>query len=161
MIQAVFLKHRINLAVQLAQMHAEEWQYLYRDWNAAAAVREFEMQKGDGGLPTTLVALEGDDLRGSISLVFDDLPGVVGLNPWVASMYVLPRYRGQGVGASLLGQACAMLERNGVRQAYLFTEKAQGYFRKHGWSLLKPATANGVAVDIMTRLFGAGTGEGA
>ena len=148
--RSLFLKERFDLAPLIAQLQGAEWQHLYRDWNAAHALKDFEAEKSDGGLPTTMIALEGDDLRGSVSVVFDDLPGAQDLNPWVASLYVLPKYRGQGVGGFLLNQVSCLLQRNQVQKAYLFTEKSQSFFRRYGWRTLRSGNANGFEVEIMT-----------
>lgn len=52
--RSLFLKERFDLAPLIAQLQGAEWQHLYRDWNAAHALKDFEAEKSDGGLPTTM-----------------------------------------------------------------------------------------------------------
>lgn len=146
-----YLKQQFHHAAELARLQAAEWGHLYRDWNAEVALKDFAAERADGGLPTTLVALEGSQLLGSVSLIFNDLPGAEDLNPWLASMYVLAGHRGKGVGSFLLADAMKVLRGNGVSTVYLFTESAEGFFRRHSWARLRAAAANGRAVTIMVR----------
>ncbi|MBI2799668.1 MAG: hypothetical protein HYX63_05185 [Gammaproteobacteria bacterium] len=91
-----FLATHPPLGPRLATLHVAEWQHLYAGWNAVIALAEFEAQYSDGRLPTTLVALEGGLLLGSVSPIYDDLPGWEHFNPWLASLLVLPEFRGAG-----------------------------------------------------------------
>src|SRR4051812_20450451 len=56
-------------------------------------------------IPLTLVAAEGNEPVGSVSLVESDLTGWDHLTPWLASLYVRPDWRGQGIGKLLVGHA--------------------------------------------------------
>jgi GNAT superfamily N-acetyltransferase len=145
------LRHRPEFASQLAAWHDREWRHLYCNWNEPAALREFQSEPRDGRLPQTLLALEEDRLVGSVSIVFDDLPGWENLNPWVASFFVIEEARGCGIGGQLLAAAEDLLRTQGVPQAFLFTETAQRFFEKHVWRALEPADANGHPVLIMTK----------
>ena len=147
------LRDRPEFAPQLAAAHDREWRHLYRHWNLDAALREFQSEPPDGRLPQTLLALEDDRLLGSVSVVFDDLPGWEKYNPWVASFFVTADARGRGTGSQLLAAAEALLRAQSIRQAYLFTETAQPFFAKRGWRELEPADANGQPVTITTKLL--------
>ena len=69
-------------------------------------------------------------LLGMASLVFDDLPGYVHLNPWLASLFILPEHRSRGAGSQLVSEAEKLLVLNRVPRAYLFTESASSFFEK-------------------------------
>jgi len=140
-----------HFAARLAAAHAAEWQHLYEHWDAGHALREFAVQHSDGRLPTTLVALAGDELLGSVSLIFDDLPGWEHLNPWLASFYVLPAHRRAGVGAALLAAADAVFRAQRVACAFLFTESRSRYFARHGWRALAPTEVLGHHATIMRK----------
>ena len=90
---------------ELADLHAAEWKHLYADWDVEAARAEFLDQKADGSLPATLVLHEGMELMGSVSVVFGDCPARPDLDPWLASLYVVPQRRGQGHGLELVRAA--------------------------------------------------------
>lgn len=145
------LRQRPEFISQLADWHDREWRHLYRVWDRETAMRELRSEPRDGQLPQTLLAMDGDRLIGSVSLVFNDLPGREDLNPWVASFFVIASERGHGVGGRLLAAAEEVLHTQRIRQAYLFTETAQPFFEKHGWTAHEAADANGHPVLIMTK----------
>src|SRR5689334_10752714 len=87
---------------RLARWHIEEFGHLYPHhvWNEQLAVAEFAAMCTPGVLPTTWVALAADgELVGSVSLIAtDDLPGYDDVGPWLASLFVAPAGRSQGLG---------------------------------------------------------------
>jgi GNAT superfamily N-acetyltransferase len=147
------LRDRPEFIPLLAEWQDREWKHLYRVWDRSVAIRQLQSEQPDGRLPQTLLAMDGDRLLGSVSAVFDDLPGWEKYNPWVASFFVIAEARGRGIGSQLLMAAEGLLRAQGIRQAYLFTETAQPFFGKHGWNGHEPAEANGHPVLIMTKLF--------
>lgn len=154
MIRQEFLKAVPQHAPVLAELQGRKWRHLYGNWNAAAALRDFEAENGDGTLPATIAALEGEVLLGSVSVIFDDLPGYEHLNPWLASLFVLPEHRKGGVGSFLVRAAEDVLRRNGVERSYLFTESTGAYFRRHGWTFVENTLCNGHPVEILTKEVG-------
>ena len=138
-------------AEPLAALHAAEWGHLYADWNAVTALAEFAVHQSAGQLPTTLIAVAGNTLLGSVSLIFDDLPGWEHLNPWLASFYVLPGYRRAGIGAQLLKAAEETLQAHGLSAAYLFTESRAEYFAAHGWLTYAETSVVNLPATIMQR----------
>jgi predicted N-acetyltransferase YhbS len=146
-----YLRNNPVFESRLAEFSCAEWQHLYGNWNYDAALREFESQRADGRLPLTLVAIEQDKLLGAVSLVFDDLPGYEHLNPWLASLLVLPEHRGEGIGSRLVREAETLLAKNGVATAYLFTESARVFFEKLGWRVMKETSCHGVPVFILRK----------
>ena len=146
-----FLEGGSGEAAELARLHAEEWQHLYRGWNEQTALKEFGAQKKDGSLPTTLVLRDGEQLIGSVSIVDDDCEARTDLNPWLASLYVVPAQRGRGHGNRLIAAALDFARRNDVEFLHVFTESAEGIFRKHGFLPLADAKTNGRPVTILRR----------
>ncbi|MFM8653950.1 MAG: GNAT family N-acetyltransferase [Verrucomicrobiota bacterium] len=139
-----------SFAPILASAHAQEWGHLYKNWNRELALADFEMEKAGSDLPTTWVIHQpSGPPMGSISLVKDDLPGYPTLNPWLASLYVFPEFRGRGLGKLLVQQAMDFLRRQKYPHAYLFTEDQVPFFSKFGFSIHAPAQANGHPVTIM------------
>jgi predicted N-acetyltransferase YhbS len=148
-----FLKNHPVFARRLAELCGEQWEHLYVDWDRAVALREFELQRADGRLPLSLVAIEGKELLGMVSLIFNDLPGYEHLNPWLASLLVLPEHRSKGAGSRLVNEAEKLLVLNQVARAYLFTESASSFFEKLGWTTLAKASCNHHPVAILTKGF--------
>jgi GNAT superfamily N-acetyltransferase len=148
-----FLKDNLRFAKRLAELCARQWQHLYLDWAEEAALQEFNLQRNDGMLPLSLVALQNDELVGSVSLIFDDLPEYEHLNPWVAGLLVLPEYRKMGVASYLVREAERLFLFNGICKAQLFTESAGGLFGKLGWIVAESGTCRHYPIVILEKEF--------
>ncbi|MSR13810.1 MAG: GNAT family N-acetyltransferase [Gammaproteobacteria bacterium] len=153
MIEIAYLNDHPTLVPGLAERHAEEWQHLYAGWDAATAATEFAAQHSDGSVPTTLIALEDGELRGSVSLIHDDLPGWEQLNPWLASLYVLPAYRKLGIASRLVAAVDELLVARGCDCAYLFTEARESFFTRRGWHAFAITTVLRSRVAIMAKTY--------
>jgi N-acetylglutamate synthase-like GNAT family acetyltransferase len=53
------------------------------------------------------------------------------------SFLTMSCHRGEGLGAQMLEEVLAAAKASGVRDAYLFTENAQGFFEKQGFKLVR------------------------
>jgi GNAT superfamily N-acetyltransferase len=146
-----FLDGNSPEAAELARLHALEWQHLYHEWNEKKALEEFGAQKTDGTLPATLVLREGGRMVGSVSVVDNDCEARTDLNPWLASLYVMPEQRGHGHGNRMVAAALDLARRNGVEFLHVFTESAENIFRKHGFSHFADAETKGGPVTILRR----------
>jgi GNAT superfamily N-acetyltransferase len=100
-------------------------------------------------IPATYVALDGDELLGSVTLVEHDMSTHLDLSPWLAGVYVKPERRGQGVGSKLVRYATECAARMGVERLYLYTRSAQGFYEKLGWQHLADDHYEGRRVSIM------------
>jgi N-acetylglutamate synthase-like GNAT family acetyltransferase len=102
------------------------------------------------GLPATLLALDGEELLGSVSLVFEDAPELQEHgSPWLASLYVKPQARGRGIGAALARAAVARAAQVGVDELFLFTPEHRDFYARLGWRPLARTALKGTAVDLM------------
>jgi N-acetylglutamate synthase-like GNAT family acetyltransferase len=146
-----FLDSNSAEAAELARLHAEEWQHLYREWDERTAREEFRTQSTDGSLPATLVLREDGQLIGSVSVVRDDCEARTDLAPWLASLCVLPGKRGRGHGSRLIDAAIDLAKRNKAPSVYVFTESAAELFLRHGFVHFADAVTNGCAVTILRR----------
>ena len=142
--------HRAHVAT-LATWHHAHWGHLYSHWTRAVCLAELEEHAGRAdGLPTTLLALEGDELLGSVSLVFEDAPELQEHgSPWLASLYVKPDARGRGLGAQLARAAVARAAAEGVPELFLFTPEHKDFYARLGWRPLARTALKGTAVDLM------------
>jgi GNAT superfamily N-acetyltransferase len=136
---------------ELADLHAAEWKHLYADWDVQSARAEFLDQKADGSLPATLVLHEGTELLGSVSVVFGDCPARADLDPWLASLYVVPQRRGQGHGLELVRAAIEFAAAAKAKRLHVFTESAEKLFQRCGFEILERSKLQDVSITIMTR----------
>jgi len=136
---------------ELAALHAAEWKHLYADWDERSALAEFLNQKADGSLPATLVLHEGMELVGSVSVVFGDCPVRLDLDPWLASLYVVPQRRGRGHGLELVQAAIELAAAAGVGRLHVFTESAEKLFQRCGFEILERTMLQDVRITVLAR----------
>jgi len=139
------------IAPKLALLHAAEWGHLYENWDSTKALEEFRGQKTDGSLPATLVLREKGETVGSVSLVNGDCEARRDLDPWLASLYVVPAFRGRGHAQRLIEAAIHHAAAAGAGSLHVFTESAAGLFRRHGFCEIDRAVLHGTPVEILRR----------
>ena len=144
------VQHRDRIAT-LAAWHHAQWGHLYSHWTYEVAFAELREQASrEQGLPTTLLALDGEELLGSVSLVFEDAPELQEHgSPWLASLYVKPEARGRGIGAALVRAALARAAEEDVEELFLFTPEHRDFYARLGWRPLARTALKGTAVDLM------------
>lgn len=139
-------------AATLAAWHHAHWGHFYDplEWSLQAATDELRDHATRRGRPTTLVALDGKEPVGSVSLVDEDAPefNAVG-DAWLASLYVRPPWRGRGVGAALVRACVALAAREQVPRLWLFTPEHAAFYAALGWRDQGSARLRGHAVHLM------------
>ncbi len=98
---------------------------------------ELEASTCATGFPFTLVALEGREFAGTVSGIAHDLDTRPRLTPWVASLWVEPHARKQGLGRQLVSEARArLLELHDEIYLYAIGD-LRTYYVSQGWSLVE------------------------
>ena len=137
----------------LARWHHGEWGALYADWSLADAAAELRDHATRRTRPTTLVALDGDALVGSVSLVDEDAPEFADRgDAWLASLYVVPAARGRGLGVALANALVAHATALGLDRLWLFTPNHAGFYAKLGWRSVARASLQGTPVTLMEKI---------
>jgi predicted N-acetyltransferase YhbS len=136
---------------QLAAWHHAEWGFLHPGGTVAEVEAELRGHLDPGRIPVTFVALIGDEVVGSASLIAHDLPERPDLGPWLASLYVAPEHRRQGIGAALAARVVEEAVRLGIQMLYLFTFDQENYYARLGWQRRVSETCHGHPVMVMTR----------
>ena len=67
-----------------------------------------------------LVAVEGEQLLGSVNLLRSEMESRPTLTPWLAQLFVVPGSRRGGVGAALVRAAIAHVRTCGFSDVYLY-----------------------------------------
>jgi predicted N-acetyltransferase YhbS len=146
-----YLADHPHLAPLLAAWHHREWADLLPGWSLEEAEDELRSHTVRRRVPTTFVALEDDRPVGSASLLQEDLDGWEHLSPWVASVYVVPAWRGRGVGSRLVARAVEEARALGVPTVYLFTAGQEAFYARLGWEPLARTEHAGREVVVMRR----------
>jgi predicted N-acetyltransferase YhbS len=154
-VEIAYLADHLDLVSLLAAWHHREWADLLPGWSLAQAEAELRSHVRRRSVPTTFVALDGGRPVGSTSLLTEDLDGWEHLTPWVASVYVIPERRGQGLGGRLVARAVEEARALDVPAVYLWTAGQEGYYARLGWSSLDRAALHDREAVIMRRLTGA------
>jgi GNAT superfamily N-acetyltransferase len=133
----------------LAVWHNAQWSYL--DTGVSVSQREKNLLKhGTRQVPTTVVALSGRTLLGSASLIAHDMDTRLDLSPWLASVYVAPPHRRQGIGSALVQRIIQEAAALRLERMYLFTPDKEQFYTRLGWSVIDQTTYRGYAQVVMT-----------
>lgn len=137
----------------LAAWHYAQWGELNPAKDQEVRTDGFDSHLQKRGIPTTFVACEGDELLGSASLVDSDLDIRPELTPWLASVFVAPAARNQGVGTMLVQRVMQEARELGVPQLYLFTLDRERLYAGLGWQLVERPIWNGREIAVMRMQF--------
>lgn len=137
---------------ELAGWHHSHWQHLNpEDYTLAERINEYEQACQTDSIPLMLVAHDGNKPLGSTRLVQSDMQSHPELTPWLASLYVRPDYRNQGIAYALIRRLEQEAQRLGYTQLYLYTEDRMSLYTNAGWQVLSTEEYYAQQVTIMCR----------
>ncbi|MDO9564574.1 MAG: GNAT family N-acetyltransferase [Bradyrhizobium sp.] len=145
-----YLADHVSHLPRLAQWHFAEFGYL----NPANTLDRYverltaALQKSD--LPTTFIALDGDSLLGSASLVRRTITHPH-LSPWLSSVYVDPPHRGRGIASALVGRVERAAAGMSLDRIYLFTPSSEKLYAGLGWELIEYSHHHDLKIAIMSK----------
>lgn len=104
-----------------------------------------------GGIPSRFVALRDGQPVGIVNLIECNLPPRCDLTPWLAGLFVQAGHRGRGIGSALVRFCERQAAELGFPQLYLYTEDAEAFYRRLGWSTIESRPWEGEMVAVMER----------
>lgn len=157
--------------VRVADWLHEEWGHHEPELDTVQHRQAFRALCGGAGVPSVFVARAvgtlasrsssiGEDdigkgtLVGTASLVDEDLAPRPWLSPWLASVYVLPAWRGRGIASMLVRRVEHEARQAGIKRLYLFTPDRQALYRRLGWGELETLEFAGEQITVMQRGLG-------
>lgn len=149
MIQIESIADHLELVDRIARRHFDEWGHLDPSGTLETWTEGLRHRTKRDQIPTTYVALEGNELLGSVTLVEHDMLTRPDLSPWLAGVYVTPERRHQGIGSLLVRHTVHQTARMGVKHLYLYTHAAREFYTKLGWRFLEEDMYEGQLVAIM------------
>jgi GNAT superfamily N-acetyltransferase len=159
--QIVRLAERPDATDVVARWHFEEWGSGPEETGLEAGRRRLISQAADRGIPCTYIAIVGDDVCGSASLVDHDMYnpplGTEDLRPWLYGVYVRPECRNMRLGSSLVKALEDAASALGYRYLYLHTAPttAAGFYEPMGWDeILRPSYKGKLVVVMQKALVG-------
>jgi GNAT superfamily N-acetyltransferase len=146
-----YLATHPELADELARLSWAEWQPIYQERGQTFehALKNYRDRTNTDCLPLALVALQGGELVGSVSLKFHDLDTRPDIDPWLGALLVLPSWRGRGVASLLMRRAVEEAARLKIPNLFLWTSSAEGLYLKLGWRPVERTDYCGKSIVIM------------
>jgi len=144
-----YLAEYSHLIPTLAKWHHAEWAHLNPGDTVEARISRMQRLLAKEQVPTAFVALEGETLLGSASLIDNDMDTRKDLRPWLASVYVAPEFRDRGVGSALVQRVVDEARALGVETLYLFTPDRESLYARMGWKVIERTEYRGEQVVVM------------
>ena len=130
-------------------------QWFYDEWNSydgrplSMVETQLRQNLNQTIWPITFLALHNDKAVGTISLDHEDLPSHDSrYSPWLASLYILPTYRHQGIGKLLIGHLLKFARTQKLSHLYLWTSGPTELYEKCGWSILEQTEYDGRPITV-------------
>ena len=134
----------------IAQWHQNEWQHISPHLNTQLRVDAYSSYPAKPAIPSCILAVTDDKPAGSASIVLSDMETHPHLSPWLASVYVHPDYRNQGIATELINHCLINAKKLGFQTLYLFTPDQAEFYQKRGWQRLEHFIYHNEHVDIMS-----------
>ncbi len=105
-------------------------------------------------IPFALVAHRGDTFLGTSSVIASDLEERPQYSPWLAAVWVDPKYRMQEIGSALVGRAVSDAFALHFRRVYFCAEKERRrFYTRQGWQPIEE-NVGGRKVTIFVKASG-------
>jgi GNAT superfamily N-acetyltransferase len=155
-------KHRADMRVESLADHLDlvpligRWHWTeFGRWSPGSSPESWTSRLARGsrrnGIPTTFVAFVDEEPVGSALLLEHNMITHHDLTPWLAGLYVLPAYRGQGIGTALVHHSEEQSARMEILRLYLYTPSENRFYERLGWSTISRELYVGQAVAIMAK----------
>ena len=145
-------KHPVLLP-ELAKLHFDEWRHFSPENTLEDRVLKLREMAQSSDVPFFVVAIDNKQLIGSAALVNEDMRTRKDLSPWLASVFVKPEFRKNGIGTSLVRHIEGEAKQRGIKRLFLYTEHARTLYSELGWYDLEQCEYQGVNVAIMYKQF--------
>jgi N-acetylglutamate synthase-like GNAT family acetyltransferase len=136
---------------QIARWLYDEWGRLFPGASVERGISRLQERFHRDRVPFTLIAVEGEAVIGTVSLIDCDMDTRSDLSPWLASLYVLPDQRRRGIGAALVEAVVFEAKRLGIDTLFLFTDSSEALYARLGWQKVESCIYKERAVVIMRK----------
>jgi N-acetylglutamate synthase-like GNAT family acetyltransferase len=148
MIEIINLRDEPANLATLASWHQQEWSSFNPGESIEERILRMQPYLNEEFIPSTFIAKD-NSLSGSAAIVSHDMETRPQLSPWLASVYVAPEKRGQGIGTKLVLHVMELTKREGIKTLYLFTPDRQDFYLNLGWSIKNVEQYQNREVTIM------------
>lgn len=144
-----FIGHHPEHIETIAQWHQAEWHHINPGATTESRVATYSNYLSEETIPCCILALSSEQPVGSASLVASDMETRPELGPWLASLYVHPDWRRQGIATQLIKRILSIAKHCKIQRLYLFTPDQKAFYADRGWHALEHCQFHGEPVDIM------------
>ena len=99
-------------------------------------LRSLELFASDQSHGVALVAKADGEPVGTCILAESEIEPNHDVSPWLAGLFVVPEYRGKGVGAALVRAIEDQARQRELSRVYLYTTHAVGFYKRLGWKVM-------------------------
>lgn len=144
-----YLARHPDFIPTLANWFLRESPDYYRDQTWQDVAKTFYERLNDDKIPLALVALEGREVFGTISLLEESISTRPNLTPWLAGLHVCQARRHRGIGGQLIEAGSDEALRLGIEHLYIGISKAEDYYARLGWRTVERTAYYGKEIIIM------------
>ena len=125
----------------------------WRDFPRSYIRERLEENMNAEAIPFALVAHEDTTFLGTVSVIASDLEDLPQYTPWVAAVWVDPKYRKRRVGRALVERAVDGVFALGNDRAYLCAPEARrNFYLRQGWlPIMENVGERGLTVFVRNR----------
>lgn len=134
------LKDHHDLIDSCAAWSYAEWGCQVKGCTLDNIRKKYQSSLSDDDLPLIWIAIQDGNPVGMTSLKNKDHTERKDIGPWVGTLYVHPKYRGQGIGRKLSKFIEEQAKIRGHKQLYLYTSAAQNFWIKQKWETIGTVT---------------------
>jgi N-acetylglutamate synthase-like GNAT family acetyltransferase len=145
-----YLADRPDALPTLARWKHKEWGHLRPGDTVEKRQVRLAGTSNRSSIPLTVVALEGEEVLGSASLIEHDMETRMELTPWLAGVFVGEAFRRRGIGAELVRRIMSEAGKLKVPLLYLYTVHSERFYAALGWTLVERTSYLEHDVVIMT-----------
>ena len=134
----------------LASWHQKEWAHLNPGQTLEQRIFKMQDYLKPDFIPSTFIYLRDGKLCGSAAIIESDMDTHTELRPWLASVYVSPNERRQGIGQILVESVMERARHNDISTLYLYTPDQADFYQKLGWRAIADESYHDTPVTIMS-----------
>ncbi len=147
-----YLKNHPEHVITCAQWSFNQWGHHTPQRTLQDFIESRKEYLNDDSLPLTLLAFDGKIPVGMCSLgksknLYPDL------EPWLPTLYVIPEYRGKGIGSLLEAKICSKAREMGFKKIYLYTSDTAviPWYEKRSWRKKSTEWVHNHEVTVMEK----------
>lgn len=146
-----YLKSNPQFIPVIASWVFDHWGKMYRMKSVEEQIEKISERLNTNKFPLAFVALVGSLPVGTASLKIQEMTTHKHLQHWLGTVYVVPEYRGKGIGSALVKRAEMKARELGVKTLYLHTPDKERFYINRSWATIERPTYFDMPVIIMKK----------